>query len=253
VAQIECERVGSCAIIRLNRPDKLNALTLAMREQLLGHLTRLDRDDTIRAVILTGAGERAFCAGADLDEVQARTVETELAPDAALRRQIPTRLETMRQPTIAALHGYVLGAGLELALACTFRVAERTARLGLPEVVRGVIPGSGGTQRLARLIGVPWALELVLTGEPISAEEAWRIGLVTRLTLPGRALAEALALAEHIAALPPYAVTLAKHAVLYPVRRGLDADLEAERWLFALALHHRSTSGPGDGTGFRVP
>lgn len=237
------ERRNTIAVIWLNRPEKLNALTLKMREGILEHLVTCDRDPTIRAVILAGRGDRAFCAGADLSEVRMRTSDSELSYDAGLRRQVPRLLETMSKPSIAALHGYVLGAGLELAMACTFRIAEPKAIFGLPEVQHGILPGSGGTQRLARLVGPQWALEFVLTGRKVTADEAWRIGLVTRMVDRESLMDQALSLAEGLAGLSAVAVSLGKKAVLAAMERGLDQDIEFERVLFALALQQQTGGG----------
>lgn len=227
---------GPVAVVTLNRPEKLNALTMAMRRRLGEVVEGLAADDGVRVVVLAGAGPRAFCAGADLTELGGRTLDSELAPEADLRRRLPRLLETIDKPTIAALHGHVLGAGLELAMACTIRVAASDARLGLPEVKRGVIPGSGGTQRLQRLCGLGWTLDLVLSGRSLSAAEASQIGLVTRVVPEGQAVAAAVALAQEMAVLSPRTLGLAKRAVLDEGLRGLDEGIARERYLFALAL-----------------
>lgn len=233
------DRRGPVAVVTLNRPEKLNALTMAMRRGVAEAVGELAADDGIGAVVLSGAGPRAFSVGADLTELRQRTVDSELSLDADVRRRLPRLLETMDKPTIAAVHGHVLGAGLELAMACTIRVAARDARLGLPEVRRGVIPGSGGTQRLQRLCGLGWAVDLVLSGRSITAEEACQIGLVTRVVGEGEAEASAVALGLELAGLPAQALRLAKRALLDEGLRGLEEGISRERYLFALSLVNR--------------
>jgi 1,4-dihydroxy-2-naphthoyl-CoA synthase len=154
-------------------------MSLPMREQCVAALRELEQGGEADAVVITGDGDKAFSAGADINEVATRTVAGELATRAQLRRELPRLLESMRLPTIAAINGYCLGAGLELALACTLRIAADDATLGLPEINLGVIPGSGGTQRLARLVGMGRAMELVTLGEPITA-----VGYQTTVTQP---------------------------------------------------------------------
>lgn len=224
------------AILTLNRPEKMNALTPAMREALIGHLANADADDGIAAVILRAEGDRAFCAGADLGELKTRTWKSEMSERAQLRRLLPRMIEEMGKPVIAALHGYVLGAGLEVAMACTIRIAAENATFGLPELRHGVVPGSGGTQRLPRLIGLSFAMDMILTGRSIDAATAVQIGLVSRVVPAEKLLDEALAISESIAKLSPFAVKAAKTATLESFRRGLDADIETERRLFALCL-----------------
>ncbi|MGH7717021.1 MAG: enoyl-CoA hydratase/isomerase family protein, partial [Vulcanimicrobiaceae bacterium] len=169
------------ATLTLNRPEKMNALTPDMRESLIGYLAQAELDENISAVILRAEGERAFCAGADLGELKTRTWKTEMSDRAKLRRVLPRAMEEMGKPVIAALHGYVLGAGLEVAMGCTIRVAAETATFGLPELRHGVIPGSGGTQRLPRLVGMSFAMDMMLTGRSVDAATALQIGLVSRV------------------------------------------------------------------------
>lgn len=236
---------GTTAIVSLNRPAKLNALTLEMRRTLLATMKELEADPRIRAVVIRGEGPRAFCTGSDLDELGMRTVESELGDDGELRRALHEFIERMRTPTIAALHGFVLGAGLELALACTFRIAARDAVLGLPEVRHGVIPGSGGTQRLARLVGIGWALEMILTERFLDADESLRVGLVTRVCERDELGPSAERLAQKLAALPRTTVAAAKEATMTSFRRGLHEDIEVERLWFAICLAAKSVSGKG--------
>ena len=157
------------AVIRLSDPERRNAMSLPMREQCIATLRGLEERGEADAVVFIGEGDKAFSAGADINEVATRTVEGELSTRAQLRRELPRLIESMRLPTIAAIHGHCLGAGLELALACTLRIAADNAKLGLPEINLGVIPGSGGTQRLTRMVGLGRAMELVTLGEPIDA------------------------------------------------------------------------------------
>jgi len=174
------ERKLPVAVVTLNRPKVLNALNRKTLEELSGALEEIRDDDSVRAVILTGAGEKAFVAGADISELE--QLESLSAQATARFGQRVTRLiESLGKPVIAAVNGFALGGGCELALACTLRIASDKARFGQPEVKLGLIPGYGGTQRLARLVGCGRALELILTGDPISAEEALRIGLVNRV------------------------------------------------------------------------
>src|SRR2546423_3231581 len=169
------------ALIRINRPTKLNALNRAVLEELESAFDRVATDANARAAIITGAGDKAFVAGADIQELAALTaIEAE-----ALSRRGQTifrRLETLRKPSVAALNGFALGGGLELAMCCTIRVAAPGAKLGQPEVKLGIIPGYGGTQRLPRIVGRGRALEMLLSGEPVDAAEAYRIGLVNYVT-----------------------------------------------------------------------
>jgi enoyl-CoA hydratase/carnithine racemase len=243
-----CAKEGATAIVSLNRPAKLNALTLAMRRRLLGLMQDLEADPTIRAVVVRGEGPRAFSTGSDLEELSQRTVETELGEDGQLRRVLHEFIERMQTPTIAALHGFVLGAGLELALACTLRIAADDAVLGLPEVRHGVIPGSGGTQRLARLVGVGWALDMILTQRFLSAEESLRVGLVTRLCSPATLVPQAASLAQKLAQLPSTTVTAAKQATMISFSRGMHEDVEMERLWFAICLAAKSRAHEAPGS-----
>jgi len=209
------------ATVTVDRVESLNALTTETLEELSAVIERARADAEVRALIVTGAGQRAFVAGADIKELAEETSTTgHLAAERGQR--VLRSLETIGKPVVAAINGYALGGGLELALACHLRIASDNAKLGLPEVGLGVIPGYGGTQRLARLVGRGRALELILTGGHIDAEEAHRIGLVNRV-VPQRALAEeARAWVRKIIANGPVAL---KHA-LAAVDGGLDTSLE---------------------------
>ncbi len=224
------------AVIRLDDAQRRNAMSLPMREQLVAALRGLEEGGTADAIVVTGEGEKAFSAGADIEEVARRSVEGELSTRAQLRRELPRLVESMRLPTVAAINGYCLGAGLELALACTLRIAAHDARLGLPEINLGVIPGSGGTQRLARLVGLGRAMELVTLGEPIDAAEAWRIGLVNRVCAPADLLATALDICRKWQAKGPVSLMAARDAVLRSCDRDLSAGLDYENKLFALSI-----------------
>ena len=224
------------AVIRLADPERRNAMSLAMREQCVHALRGMEERDEVDAVVFTGDGDKAFSAGADINEVATRTVAGELSTKAQLRRELPRLVESMRMPTVAAINGYCLGAGLELALACTLRIAAQDAMLGLPEINLGVIPGSGGTQRLTRMVGVGRAMELVTLGEPIDAQEAFRIGLVNRVCPPAELLAVALDMCRKWQAKGPVSLMAARDAVLRSPDLDLAAGLDYENKLFALAI-----------------
>lgn len=220
--------------VTIHRPQALNALNAEVLDALERTVAELERRDDLRGLIVTGAGEKAFVAGADI------TGLAELDPPAAAAfarrgQQVFQRLERCGKPVIAAVNGFALGGGCELALACHLRVFSRTAKIGLPEVGLGVIPGYGGTQRLARIVGLGRALELILTGNPIGAEEAWRIGLANRVVEPEELPAAARQLAAAITARAPRAVSLALEAVLAGHGLPLEQGLQVERSHFALA------------------
>lgn len=224
------------AILRLSDPERRNAMSLPMREQCLAALRGLEAGGEADAIVITGEGDKAFSAGADLDELAQRTLAGELSTKAQLRRELPRTLETLRLPTVAAINGWCLGAGLELALACTLRIAAEGAKLGLPEVNLGVIPGSGGTQRLARLVGLGRAMELATLGEPIDAQEAWRIGLVNRVCPPGGLLDLARDICRKWQARGPVSLMATRDAVLRSADVDLASGLDYENKLFALAI-----------------
>jgi enoyl-CoA hydratase len=222
------------ARITFNRPNVLNALNRKTMEELGACLKTVRADDTIRVLILTGAGEKAFIAGADINELSQQTPV--LGREYTLYGQeIIHRLETLGKPVIAAINGFALGGGCEVALACTLRIASRNAKLGQPEVKLGIIPGYGGTQRLARLCGKGVAHELILTGEMISAEEALRVGLVNRVVDSAELLAAAEAIARKIIANAPLAVKYAMEAVERGMEMPQEEGLYLEATLFGLA------------------
>lgn len=217
---IRYEAADGIATVTLNRPDVHNAMNDAMRAELLACFTGLLTDDAVRVVVVTGAGERAFSAGADIREFPAAQVPTRFRET---RRRIDFRsvMDRCPQPIIAAIRGYAFGGGLELALACDIRIASEDARLGLTEVDLAIIPGGGGTQRLPRVVGRGKALEMILTAARIDAQEALRIGLVERVVPPQQVLPTAHALARTMADKAPVALRYAKEAVV----KGLELPL----------------------------
>jgi enoyl-CoA hydratase len=221
------------ALITINRPAKLNALDLAVISEL-GEAFRTAREDaSVKAVILTGSGEKAFVAGADIGELA--NIDAIEAERLSRRGQEVFRaLEAMRKPSVAAINGYALGGGLELAMCCTIRIASPNAKLGQPEVKLGIVPGYGATQRLPRLIGRGRALELLLSGEPIDAAEAYRIGLVNALAPQGELIAAAKLWAGKVIANGPLAVALTMESVDTGLDGGLQAGLRFESMAFGL-------------------
>src|SRR4051812_14633297 len=211
------DRDAAVAILTINRPAVLNALNTATLAELRQAFDGLERDAEVRAIVLTGAGTKAFVAGADINELAVQS-PTSGREHAAAGQQVLDAIERTAKPVIAAINGYALGGGCELAMACTLRIAADTARLGQPEINLGLIPGYAGTQRLARLVGRGRALELLLTGDPVSAQEAHRLGLVNRVVPAADLLKEATALATAIAAKAPIAIRY----ILDAVRQGLD-------------------------------
>lgn len=228
------EKSEGLATITINRPEVRNALTQALMAELGHAIEQAESDGEVRVLILTGAGDRAFVAGADIGEVGARNTSTELWLNSRLRREVYSRLEHLLKPSIAAINGYALGGGCELALACTLRIAADSARLGQPEINIGIIPGLGGTQRLTRLVGKGRAMELILTGDMIDAQEALRIGLVNKVVPAAELMGEARALGKKLASKPPLALRAAKDAVDYGADMSLAAALEFENRLFAI-------------------
>jgi enoyl-CoA hydratase len=219
------------ALVTLNRPKVLNALDFALIAELADALEALDRDPACRAIVLTGAGDRAFAAGADIRELAVQTPAS-LIEDDQFRHW--DRIKQIRIPLIAAVRGFALGGGCELAMTCDMLVAGEGAQFGQPEIKLGVIPGAGGTQRLTRAIGKARAMEMVLTGRTMNAREADASGLVTRVVPDDEVVRSALELAATIAAMPPLAVLAAKEAVNRAEELGLEAGLAFERRAFYL-------------------
>jgi enoyl-CoA hydratase/carnithine racemase len=218
--------LGAVARLELVNPP-LNLVTRELTEQLHAALTALAAADDVRAVVVTGAGDRAFCAGSEIHEfegLRGRAAEGKLLLEKLVYRQ----LADLPMPTIAAIEGDALGGGLELALCCDLRVASARARLGMPEVRLAVIPGSGGTQRLPRVVGPAWAKDLILTGRLLDADEALRIGLVHRVVAVGEARVAAEEIAAEIAKRGPLAVREAKRLIDNAADHDLDAGLAAE-------------------------
>ncbi len=221
-------------VLTISRPAKLNALDRAALLELRDALASLADDTSLRVLIVTGAGPKAFVAGADIAEFEGFTPE-EATRYARMGQQVVGALETLPVPSIAAINGYALGGGLELALACTFRLVADTARLGLPETSLGLIPGFGGTQRLARAVGRQHALELILTGRQVTADEAVGLGLALRVVPAAQLLDEAHTLAAQLAARAPIALRYAREAVAEGLDRPLAEGLALEARLFGHA------------------
>src|SRR5687768_4302711 len=194
-------RRGAVDVLTINRPDKRNALNGALRCSLLGALDAAARDTTVRVVVLTGAGDKAFVAGADIAEFEGRTPVDQFR--VMKQPSIFDAVERISKPVIAAINGFCLGGGMELALACDIRIASTSARFGQPEVNLGIIPGGGGTQRLPRIVGLGAACRMILTGDLIDAAEAFRLRLVEEVTAPDALMPRAIAIAETIAAKSP--------------------------------------------------
>ena len=233
--------VDGVALVTIRRPDVLNALSFDLLDQLADAFDALDADRACRAIVLTGSGDRAFAAGADIRELARQTSVSLLVDD---RFAVWDRIGAVRKPVIAAVRGFALGGGCELAMACDLIVAAEDARFGQPEITIGVMPGAGGTQRLPRAIGRARAMDLILTGRPISGFEAGQMGLVSRVVPAGAVLGEALSLAAVIAAQPPVAVLAAKEAVKRAEELPLSAGLLGERRaFFALFATEDQTEG----------
>lgn len=223
------------ARITINRPDKLNALNAAVLAALSDAAARAAADPAAKGVIVTGSGEKGFVAGADIGELA--ELDAPGAQRAAERGQgVFAQLANMRKPVVAAINGWALGGGCELALACHLRAASAKARLGLPETTLGVIPGYGGTQRLARLVGTGRALDLILRAEPVKADEALQMGLVNRVFEPAELLRETEAWLTTILSRGPVALGFALEAVLRGVEMPLDDGLRLEAGLFGLCF-----------------
>jgi enoyl-CoA hydratase/carnithine racemase len=232
------ERHGQVETWTLDGEPRRNSITLAMLDELGTHLVRAAADRAVRCVVLTGAGDRAFCAGADLKE-RARMSDEDVHRFHGMLRRALRSIEEAPQPFVAALNGAALGGGLELALACDLRIASDAAQLGLPEVSLGIIPGGGGTQRLARLVGVARAKDLVLTARRVGAAEALAMGLVTRIAPPQRLRAEALAYAAEVARNAPVSLRQAKRAIDGGFHLPLEEALAFENRMYQDCLRTR--------------
>ncbi|HXG93469.1 MAG TPA: enoyl-CoA hydratase-related protein [Blastocatellia bacterium] len=228
------EKRGRVAIVTVNRPDKLNALNIATRSEILAAFDQLEKDDNVRVVVITGAGEKAFIAGADISEFAGMTAVQQRA--VMKGRRAFDAVEDFPKPVIAMINGFALGGGCELAMACDIRIASSKAKLGQPEIKLGIIPGGGGTQRLTRLVGEGKAMELILTGDMISADEALALGLVNHVVAPEELEAKTMELANKIAEMSPVALAMAKAAVKNASRLNLREGVDAEVDLFALCF-----------------
>jgi enoyl-CoA hydratase len=228
------ERRGRVAVVTINRPQKLNALNIQTRAEGAAALDELREDESVRVVVITGAGEKAFVAGADIAEFEGRTAVSQR--DVMTARSLFTAVDTFPKPVIAMINGFCLGGGCELALSCDIRVASETARFGQPEINLGIIPGGGGTQRLTRLVGEGKAMELILTGDMIDAQHAYHLGLVNLVVPAADLQARTMELANRIAEMSPVALRMAKEAVKTAARANLDEGLRREVDLFALTF-----------------
>jgi enoyl-CoA hydratase len=236
---IELTRHEEFALITLNRPDALNALSFALIADLGRVLDEVAQTDA-RALLITGAGDKAFCAGADIKELTGRSL-SEQKRGGELGQRTFAKLERLPMPSIAIINGFAFGGGLELALACTLRVATRNAKMGLPEIKLGLIPGYGGTQRLPRAVGEARALDMILTGRTIDAEEALRMGLVQRL-IEGDSLAQGAAYARKLSRYSLPVLALAREAVGRALATPVSEGLKIEADLSTLAFQTRDAA-----------
>lgn len=233
-ALVRTMRDGAVGTLVIDRPDKRNALSAAVRRALLDALHTLSEDPDVRVIVVTGAGEKSFVAGADIAEFATRT-----PVDQYRAMRLPSYLDAIERspkPVIAAINGYCLGGGLELAMACDFRIAAEHATFGQPEIKLGIIPGGGGTQRLPRLVGLGYAMKMILSGEPISAAEALRIGLIEEVVSRDRLMERTLQLAHDIAAKSPVALAAAKEATRAALQTPLAEGLRVETGLYLMAF-----------------
>jgi len=238
------ERDGATAIVTINRPKVLNALNTQTLDELRRAILEIGRDDGVRVVILTGAGEKAFVAGADINELAVQT-PTSGREHALTGQHVLDLVEHLGKPVIAAINGYALGGGCELAMACTLRLAADTAKLGQPEINLGIMPGYAGTQRLSRLVGKGKAMELILTGTPVTADEAARLGLVNRVVPASALMTETRALAAQLAKNAPIAMRYIINAVNKGAEIPFAEACQYEATLFGLVA---STEDMKEGT-----
>ncbi|QTN18358.1 enoyl-CoA hydratase/isomerase family protein [Brevundimonas sp. AJA228-03] len=232
---VQIERINRVGWVVLDRPNQINAINPALRTDVTQALERLDQDPDIRVIALRGSGDRGFCAGADI-KFQSDASSLPALRDGMTPGWIEV-LDRIRKPVVAAIHGFCLGGGVEIALACDIRIAAPNAVFGLPETGLGLIPGGGGTQRLPRIVGLGRALDLLLTGDRIDATEALRIGLVSRLSAsPESLIEEVQAIAERIASKPATASAFVKEAARDGLELDLRAGLKLEKDLFVLLM-----------------
>ena len=228
------EKEDGLLIVTLHRPEKLNAITHQMRVDLMDCVRQAEDDDDVHAIVFTGHGDKAFCAGANIPELAERTLQSEMGSAATLRKELPTTIERLAKPTVAAINGHCYGAGLEFSMGCTVRIASVNAKLGQPEIALGQIPGSGGTQRLHRFVGLGWAMQIVLTGEPVSATKARDIGLVTEVVPQQDLMPRARELATLLGSRAPLAFVAGRDAVLRSTESDLLTGIDYERKLYAM-------------------
>ncbi len=224
---IKVDRQDEAIIITLNRPEKRNCYNLALLHAIQVEVDRVRFDRKTRVIVITGAGEKAFCAGVDLKE-RATLSEEQVKAFLHTANSLLISLETLRQPVIAGINGLALGGGTEMCLACDIRLSSSTAVMGLPETRLAVIPGTGGTQRLPRIVGLGIAKELIFTGRRVDAEEALRIGLVNKVCPPDKLMDECIAMANMISETGPIAIQQAKHAVNHGIETDLHTGLAIE-------------------------
>ncbi len=230
------EHSEGVAVLTINRPKALNALNTETLTELEQALRDIETDDETRVLIVTGMGQKAFIAGADIGEMAGLDARGAKRFAAVAHRAFKA-LDDLRVPTIAAINGYALGGGLELALCCDIRLAAENAKLGQPEVTLGITPGFGGTQRLPRVVGASYAMQLILTGKPITSAEAMRIRLVNAVYPDETLIGEALGMARQIATNAPIAVQACKRAISTRVDRFMDVDLATEEELFSFCFN----------------
>jgi enoyl-CoA hydratase len=232
---VEVSREGAVAVVTVNRPEALNALNSQTNEALLATVRELSQDETVRAVVLTGGGDKSFVAGADIPEMSGLTAE-QARRFGALGQAVTSGIEAAPHPWVAAVNGFALGGGCELALACDIRLAAENAKFGQPEINLGITPGFGGTQRLPRSVGIGWAKYLVLSGRIIRADEALRIGLVQAVFPRDELMSQAMKLAEELAGKSPLAMRYCKAAVSAAADADIATGQGVERDLFALSF-----------------
>ncbi|MFV0388028.1 MAG: enoyl-CoA hydratase/isomerase family protein [Pyrinomonadaceae bacterium] len=231
---ISVEKNGAIAVLTINRPDKMNALNSQVHKEGVAALDELKNDENVRVLIITGAGEKSFIAGADIGEFAGETSVTQRT--SFQERTLFNTIDTFPKPVIAMINGFCLGGGCEIALACDIRLASENAKIGQPEINLGIIPGGGGTQRLTNLVGEGKSMELILTGKLIDANTALSLGLVNHIYAAEELNSETMKMAEIIATKSPIALQMAKEAVKTASRANLDEGLKREIDLFAICF-----------------
>lgn len=224
------------ARIEVNRPESLNSVTIDVMREIDFALREAENDDDIRVVVITGSGDKAFISGGDIKYMEKMTAR-DLLNEQTEGQEIIRKMEELRKPIIARINGFALGAGTEIALACDFRIASEKARFGLPEITLGIMPGYGGTQRLPRLIGKDKAKELVMTGDIISAEEAYKIGLVNKVVPHNQLDIEVNSLAKKLCERPPLGLQMIKEAINYGMQMDLYSAIRMEARLFNILFN----------------